>query len=111
MGPFSVRTVVRDGESLVTVHGDVDLATAARFQEELALAVADGFPVAVDCSAVAFIDSMGLRALLHAMEKAEAEGVRLRLAAWSPPLARILDLAGLAEVFFPEGAETALWEE
>ena len=48
MGTFSVRTVVRDGESLVTVHGDVDLATAARFQEELALAVADCFPVAVD---------------------------------------------------------------
>ena len=111
MGTFSVRTVVRGGESLVTVRGDVDLATAAQFQDEVGHAVAGGLPVAVDCSQVEFIDSMGLRALLHAMEKAEAEGVKLRLAAWSAPVARILDLAGLSDVFFPEGAEAAVAEE
>lgn len=111
MGTFSVRTVVRGGESLVTVCGDVDLATAAQFQEELARAVAGGLPVVLDCSAVAFIDSMGLRSLLHATEKAEAEGVQLRLAAVSAPVARILDLAGLSEIFFTESAERAGAEE
>ena len=99
MGTFSARSATGEDRTTVTVSGDIDIATAPQFQGELVAAVAAGLPVDVDCSGVAFIDSMGLRSLLHAVEQAEAEGVELRLTALSPQMTRILDLAGLAGFF------------
>ncbi|MEY9858487.1 anti-anti-sigma factor [Catenulispora sp. GAS73] len=83
----------------VTVAGDVDLAAADTLWSVLDEYVHAGAQVVVDCSRVAFLDSMGLRTLIRAQHKAGASGARLTLAAPSEAVLRVLQLAGVAELF------------
>jgi anti-anti-sigma factor len=83
----------------VTVAGDVDLAAADTLWSVLDEYVHAGAQVVVDCSRVAFLDSMGLRTLIRAQHKATAAGARLTLAAPSEAVLRVLQLAGVADLF------------
>jgi anti-anti-sigma factor len=89
-----------DGRAVtVTVAGDVDLAAADTLWSVLDEHVHEGSHVVVDCSGVAFLDSMGLRTLIRAQHKAAASGARLTLAAPSEAVLRVLHLAGVADLF------------
>jgi len=83
----------------VTVTGDVDLAAADTLWSVLDEYVRPRAHVIVDCSRVAFLDSMGLRTLIRAQHKATACGARLTLAAPSEAVLRVLQLAGVADLF------------
>jgi len=92
----------RQAGSLVvfTITGDVDLAAHVRFQGEMER----GWPatprdVVVDCSRITFLDSMGLRVLVQAMQRAAREGCAFALAAPSEPVRRVLELAGVSSLF------------
>ncbi|NUR29601.1 MAG: STAS domain-containing protein [Catenulispora sp.] len=92
----------RQAGSLVvfTLTGDVDLASHVRFQGDMDR----GWPatprdVVVDCSRVTFLDSMGLRVLVHAMQRSAQEGCAFALAAPSQPVRRVLELAGVTSLF------------
>lgn len=54
--------------------------------------------VRVDCSAVTFMDSSGLRALLAAHNRLAGSGGSVRVVDASPFVRRLLDVAGLAPV-------------
>jgi anti-anti-sigma factor len=88
-----------DAATVVAVAGDVDLAAADRLWSVLDEHVRAGASVVVDCSKVAFLDSMGLRTLIRAKHKADAAGARLTLAAPSEAVLRVLNLAGVADLF------------
>jgi anti-anti-sigma factor len=83
----------------VTVTGDVDLAAADTLWSVLDEYVRPGAHVIVDCSRVAFLDSMGLRTLIRAQHKAGAAGASLTLASPSEAVLRVLQLAGVADLF------------
>ncbi|MEY9890497.1 anti-anti-sigma factor [Catenulispora sp. MAP5-51] len=87
------------GAVTVTVAGDVDLAAADTLWSVLDEYVRPGAHVVVDCSRVAFLDSMGLRTLIRAQHKAGASDARLTLAAPSEAVLRVLQLAGVADLF------------
>lgn len=88
---------------VLTVAGEVDLAAYPRFESEVALAWDGLTDLVVDCSGVTFLDSMGLRVLVHAMQRAADNGRSVHLAAPSRPVLRVLDLAGVRGLF-PEVA-------
>jgi anti-sigma B factor antagonist len=52
------------------VHGEIDLATADRFEERASEAMMDapGSSVLIDLSGVTFMDSAGMRALIRVLE-------------------------------------------
>lgn len=82
----------------VVVQGEIDAATAPTLTADLARAVSAGAgPVEVDLSAVTFIDSSGLRALIVARRDAEAAGQTLRIVEASDVVTRLLDVTGLTE--------------
>ena len=85
--------------TVVAVAGDVDLAAADTLWSVLDEYVRPGASVVVDCSRVAFLDSMGLRTLIRAQQKADAAGARLTLAAPSEAVLRVLTLAGVGDLF------------
>ncbi|GAA1973597.1 STAS domain-containing protein [Catenulispora subtropica] len=87
------------GAAVVTVVGDVDLAAADTLWSVLDEYVRPDTAVVVDCSKVAFLDSMGLRTLIRAQQKADASGARLTLASPSEAVLRVLQLAGVADLF------------
>ena len=83
----------RDGRAVLSVSGEIDLAIAGRFAEELESLV--GGNGAVDLSAVEFIDSSGIRALLKAQGRAQAAGGDLVLLSPSPACRRVLEISGV----------------
>jgi anti-sigma B factor antagonist len=91
-----------DGITVVTVHGELDLASAPTLCGEIEATFRDpGARVLVDLTPLQFCDSTGLRALLGVVREARVHGVQLRIVAPTAAAAvRALELAGGAE-FLP----------
>jgi anti-sigma B factor antagonist len=92
---FSLDVRQSDAGTVVTVAGELDVATAPELAQ--ALADADG-QVTVDLSATTFADPAALRVLLAA----RADGVRLRVRSRSDgQVARLLALTGTETLLTP----------
>ncbi|MCU7826745.1 STAS domain-containing protein [Kitasatospora sp. DSM 101779] len=83
------------GVTVVTAHGEIDIATADALRARLVAALSRHGHVAVDLAEVTFIDCGGLRALTGAHQVAVRAGRRLTLRTPSPPVARLLALTRL----------------
>lgn len=97
---FSCTARQSGGLLVLEVAGDVDLAVHARFQAEVdRLWPRTPTDVVMDCSRVTFLDSMGLRVLVQALQRAAGHGCGFALAAPSQPVLRVLELAGVTGLF------------
>ncbi|MBE8522699.1 STAS domain-containing protein [Amycolatopsis sp. H6(2020)] len=99
--PFSVATRTTGAGAVVTVEGELDVATAPRLRAGVAaLVLRPGQRLVVDLAGVTFCDSSGISALIAARNVAEAAGAGVALAAVPARLSRTFGLIGLAD-FFP----------
>jgi anti-sigma B factor antagonist len=90
----------RGGTPVVTLRGEIDVATAPRVREQVVALVADGAWVLVlDLEEVEFIDSTGLGVLVGALKRVRTHGGDLHLAAVPPRVAKVLSITGLDGVF------------
>jgi anti-sigma B factor antagonist len=107
---LEVDLLVRDGVAVVVADGEIDLATRERFEACLESALAGREPILIDLCDVSFVDSSGLRALLHARSRSAADDRALGLVC--PPdgvVARLLQISGTATAFTVHATrETAL---
>ena len=87
------------GIRLVRVRGEVDLSWSQRLRKTILDALASTRPVAVDLSAVTYIDSSGIAALVEGFQNARGKGQRFSLVAVSKPVHAVLELARLDRVF------------
>ena len=89
-----------DARTVVAVIGEVDVGTAPDFEEELARAVDQGLGggLVVDLSAVSFIDSTGLNALVRALERQRMAGGTLALVSDDSRVAMMLEVTRLDRV-------------
>ena len=97
---MQLRTQVSElaGWTVVTVYGEVDVATSPQLREQLIRLVSDGrVRLVLDLEGVDFLDSTGLTVLLHANQDRARGPLILR----SPTRAvsRVLGLARVAELF------------
>ena len=98
--PFSVRRVDGSDRTLLTVSGEVDMASSTELEVALNGAVDEGIAeIAVDLSEVVFLDSIGMGVLVTAFIRQARRRHRLVLVAPSPRVRRSLELAGLLTVF------------
>ncbi|MEY2453228.1 MAG: hypothetical protein QOD92_2802 [Acidimicrobiaceae bacterium] len=101
--PLNVATAVEDGVARVAIQGELDLDRSDEVAAELAALSGRGATsVIVDVSALSFIDSSGLRALLTAREQLESAGTRLHLTNLSPAVERVLDMTGTRDLLSGE---------
>lgn len=92
---FSLADSERDGRAVVLVGGDLDLAGAAEFVAGVGARLKLGGSLLLDLSALAFIDSSGLRALDEILREADQKGASLTISSDLPaPVRRLLDLTG-----------------
>ncbi len=90
----------RDGYSTLVVKGEIDLAIAPTFLQELiAVAGVAHSPAFVDLSAVTFLDSSGLNALVAARRSLEDTDTSLVLLSPSPICRRVFEITGIDDVF------------
>jgi anti-sigma B factor antagonist len=84
------------GPVLVTVAGEVDIATVPRLREQLFALAAGGRPLIADLDRVSFIDAAGLGVLAGAAGRAAAHGGSLHVVCARDRTRRLFHLTGLA---------------
>lgn len=77
---FTIDTTARDGYVVLSVRGDVDIATAPRLRSTLIDALQQYATVIVDLDEVGFMDSTGLGVLVASRNRAGSVGHRLVVA-------------------------------
>lgn len=83
------------GVEHLAVAGELCLSTSGEFETAVAGVPEDALLVVLDLSAVTFIDSSGMHAILRAAARFRATGRRLVLLNDSPVIERLFELAGV----------------
>lgn len=83
---------------VLTVSGELDMASSPRLVEALGQLHPSPRPLVVDLAGLEFIDVTGLRVLLQAREQTERKGARLTVVNASPGARRLLTLTGTTEL-------------
>jgi len=97
--PNSVASERGDGYVLVRLSGEVDLSWSQDVRRVVLDALAGGNTVGVELSAVSYIDSSGIAALVEGFQQARTHGKRFALVATSDAVRAVLELARLDRVF------------
>jgi anti-anti-sigma factor len=96
-------TLARDdvgGAAVIYLEGDLDMQAEERVVAEIEAALAGPQrDVVVDLSAVPFLDSSGVRALLRGREAAQRRGVRLCVRNPRRIVEDVLRITGVAPLF------------
>ena len=83
--------------AVLAFRGDLDLAGVGAAEAAIRDAMVRPGDVTIDLSGLEFMGSEGVRMVLRARERAEAEGRVLRVVAGEGAARRLIDILGLAE--------------
>lgn len=94
MTDFQVNVSEGNGVVSLSLVGELDLATAGRFESELRRAE-DGRPpvLVIDLRELRFIDSTGLRLIIGAHAKAKEDGRRMAIVPGPESVHKVFELA------------------
>lgn len=95
----SVASETGEGYVLVRLSGEVDLSWSQSVRRAVLDALDAAPVVGVDLSAVSYIDSSGIAALVEGFQNARTRGRRFALVAVSDAVRAVLELARLDRVF------------
>jgi anti-sigma B factor antagonist len=96
---FAVAVQRTASETVVTVRGELDMATTPELRATLAEVLAfSPDRLVVDAHLLTFVDSTGLSALMLAERRCRIQGGQLVLRDPTPVLRRLIDLAGVEAV-------------
>jgi anti-sigma B factor antagonist len=90
----------RGAITVLTVEGEVDIATAPKLREKLVeLAAAGATRVVVDLEKVEFLDSTGLGVLIGGMKRLRSTDGDLTLVCTQPRILKVFEITGLNRAF------------
>ncbi len=99
-GGLIVESTHADGRVLVELRGEIDVASAAEAERELAEAQALApREIVVDLQHLTFMDSTGVRILIQALLHASDHGYELRLRRVPNQPRRVLEMSGTLSRF------------
>ncbi len=89
----------RDSTAIVAITGSVDALTAGELMRSLSEQIESGHKrLVADLSAVDFMSSAGLRAIIAGLKEVRQRGGDLRLAGAQPGIDRVLRISGLTTI-------------
>ena len=98
MTPLAVERSRSDGYELLTVEGELDIATAPRMIGVLNEAIAEmSAPLVVDLTDVVFMDSTGLALLMNARRRVVRLGQGFAIVCPGGPISRVFEIADMVE--------------
>lgn len=97
---MEITTSQDGGTSIVTLKGDLDVASSETVENTLTELIDRSSVIVVDLSAVPFADSSGLGGLIAVYKKAQAKGKEIRLRKPTPIVSEILTITRMKR-FFP----------
>jgi anti-anti-sigma factor len=97
--PMPTDEIKHGSVTIVPVQGHLDTVTSPPFEERLLKLIASGErQILVDCSALDYINSTGLKAFLIAARKLEMDGGRIALCALAPSVLTIFQVIGFTRI-------------
>jgi anti-anti-sigma factor len=101
----------RNGATVVSVRGEVDLSSAPRLANDLHAAVGSTMLLVVDLSAVSYLDSAGLAVLHASAQRTSSLGVSLRIVVGEDSVVyRALDISGVLGMIPTYSSIEAAWD-
>jgi anti-anti-sigma factor len=99
-GPFTVTTSRALGRVVLTLRGELDVATGPALSTTLKDIIEEqgNLDVIIDLARLEFVDSAGLSVLLCADRKLKERGGTLTLSAPRPHVRKVLEIMGLTQV-------------
>jgi anti-sigma B factor antagonist len=88
---FRIEERRQDGAVVLTVHGDLDLASADEVRARLEALREEGQPALLDLDELDFMDSSGLRMVLDAAQASDATGWRFALTPGTEQVQRLFE--------------------
>jgi len=96
---FGIDVQQRDGCAVLSVSGEVDLATAPQLRQQLVDLVTDGHRcIVVDLSGTDFLDSTGLGALVAGLKRLRAHDGEMRVVCTTPRVRKVFELTHVDRV-------------
>ena len=95
---FAVRLEQRGGRTVVTVEGELDVATAPDLEKVLVEASLTDGPLFVDLTPTTFLDSTGLKVLVRCARQLDGR-FTLVCPADNHPVMRVVNFAGFEQAF------------
>jgi anti-sigma B factor antagonist len=92
---LTIRARREPGYVVVTVAGELDIATVDHLRNRLAALAARGVPLVADLDQVSFIDATGLGALAGAARQAAEHGTSLHVVCARQQTRRLFRVTGL----------------
>ena len=97
---FRIEERVDEGVPVITVVGEIDVATAPQLRECLHRVITQGrSTVVLDMLAVTFLDSTALGVLVGALKRCRESGGELYVVVADPRIVKIFEITGLTSVF------------
>lgn len=89
-----------DGWTVVSLHGELDVASAPAARERLISLVNEGSThLVLDLEGLDFIDSTGLGSIISALKRARTNGGDLRLVCTQSRIRRLFEITALDKAF------------
>ena len=90
----------QDGWTVLTVSGEIDIATAPSLRERLhGLLAGDKHRLVIDLDDVGFLDSTALGVLVGALKRARMEDGEVRIACAQPRVLKVFEITRLDSAF------------
>jgi anti-sigma B factor antagonist len=97
---FDIAVTEDDRAAVLSVTGELDLATAPRLQDEFISLITRGvLHLTLDMASLDFIDSSGMAVLLTTRKLLHAHDGSLTLRSPNPSAQRALEVTGLTKIF------------
>lgn len=97
---FRIEQRVTQGLPVLTVEGEIDVASAPQLRERLHVLIAEGnATVVLDLLGVSFLDSTALGVLVGALKRCRELGGELHVVVADPRIRKIFEITGLDKVF------------
>lgn len=97
--PFDISEEIEGGIPVVSVTGEIDVATAPSLRDRLHAQVAAGHStIVVSLLAVTFLDSTALGVLVGVLKRCREAGGDLRLVIAEPRILKVFEITGLTSV-------------
>ena len=107
-GDLGLEDAERNGATVLTVRGEVDIYTAPRLRERLIELVSQGrHQIVVDLEQVEFLDSTGLGVLVGGLKRVRSHDGDLSLVCTQSRILKVFEITGLDKVFTIHGTVDA----
>lgn len=96
--PFSIEVAQQNDRTVLSLTGELDIATVAELEDAINARLGAGETVVVDLRGLVFMDSSGVRALVagHAAAQEAKGSLIIVRAAKGTEVDRVVDISGIA---------------